>query len=130
MIKNVIGTVKGALMFYEGNGVEVINENTDGRYLKDRKGRMTLNGDLLDASEEWVLGLPVVGLRARDNTIIIYVDGWKQKKLPKLWVVFLYILPIDNPKTLWYNWAARDRTWRAVFLSIGGSHKFLGRIFV
>lgn len=75
MVKNVIGTVKGALMFYEGNGVEVINENTDGRYLKDRKGRMTLNGDLLDASEEWVLRLPVVGLRARDNTIIIYVDG-------------------------------------------------------
>lgn len=75
MVKNVIGTVKGALMFYEGNGVEVINENTDGRYLKDRKGRMTLNGYLLDASEEWVLGLPVVGLRAKDNTIIIYVDG-------------------------------------------------------
>ena len=75
MVKNVIGTVKGALMFYEGNGVEVINENTDGRYLKDRKGRITLNGDLLDASEEWVLGLPVTGLRARDNTIIIYVDG-------------------------------------------------------
>lgn len=75
MVKNVIGTVKGALMFYEGNGVEVINENTDGRYLKDCKGRMTLNGDLLDASEEWVLGLPVVGLKAKDNTIIIYVDG-------------------------------------------------------
>lgn len=75
MVKNVIGTVKGALMFYEGNGVEVINKNTDGRYLKDRKGRMTLNGDLLDASEEWVLGLPVTGLRAKDNTIIIYVDG-------------------------------------------------------
>lgn len=75
MIKNVIGTVKGALMFYEGNGVEVINENTDGRYLKDRKGRMTLNGDLLDASEEWVLGLSVTGLRAKDNTIIIYIDG-------------------------------------------------------
>ena len=75
MVKNVIGLVKGALMFYDGNGVEVINENTDGRYLKDRKGRMTLNGDLLDASEEWVLGLPVVGLKARDNTIIIYVDG-------------------------------------------------------
>ena len=44
MIKNVIGTVKGALMFYEGNGVEVINENTCGRYLKDRKGR-TLSFD-------------------------------------------------------------------------------------
>lgn len=52
MIKNVIGLVKGALMFYEGNGVEVINENTCGRYLKDRKGRMTLNGDVLGASEE------------------------------------------------------------------------------
>jgi hypothetical protein len=75
MIKNVIGTVKGALMFYEGNGVEVINENTCGRYLKDRKGRMTLNGDVLDASEEWVLGLPVSDLKARDNVLIIYVDG-------------------------------------------------------
>lgn len=52
MVKNVIGTVKGALMFYEGNGVEVINENTDGRYLKDRKGHMTLNGNFLSASEE------------------------------------------------------------------------------
>ena len=75
MVKNVIGLVKGALMFYNGNGVEVINENTDGRYLKDRKGRMTLNGDLLDASEEWVLGLPVVGLRAKNDVLIIYVDG-------------------------------------------------------
>lgn len=75
MIKNVIGTVKGALMFYEGNGVEVINENTCGRYLKDSKGRMILNGDVLDASEEWVLGLPVSGLKAKNNTIIIYVDG-------------------------------------------------------
>lgn len=75
MIKNVIGTVKGALMFYDGNGVEVINENTCGRYLKDCKGRMTLNGDILNASEEWVLGLPVTGLNAKGNTIIIYVDG-------------------------------------------------------
>lgn len=75
MIKNVIGTVKGALMFCDGNGVEVINENTCGRYLKDRKGRMTLNDDILDASEEWVLGLPVTGLNAKGNTIIIYVDG-------------------------------------------------------
>ena len=40
------------------------------------------------------------------------------------------ILPIDNPKTLWYNRPARERTWRAEFLSIGGLHKFLGQIFV
>ncbi len=75
MVKNVIDLVKGALMFYEGNGVEVINENTCGRYLKDRKGRMTLNGDVLGASEEWVLGLPVSGLKAKDDVFIIYVDG-------------------------------------------------------
>lgn len=75
MIKNVIGTVKGALMFYEGNGIEIINENTCGRYLKDRKGHMTLNGDILSASEEWVLELSVTGLNAKDNTLIIYVDG-------------------------------------------------------
>lgn len=75
MVKNVIGLVKGALMFYEGNGVEMINENTCGRYLKDRKGRMTLNGDVLGASEEWVLGLPVSGLKAKDDVLIIYVDG-------------------------------------------------------
>ena len=75
MIKNVIGTVKGALMFYDGNGIEIINENTCGRYLKDRKGRMILNGDVLGASEEWVLGLPVTGLKAKDDVLIIYVDG-------------------------------------------------------
>lgn len=75
MIKNVIGLVKGELMFYDGNGVEVINENTCGRYLKDCKGNMTLNGDILNASEEWVLGLPVTGLNAKNNILIIYVDG-------------------------------------------------------
>lgn len=75
MVKNVIGLVKGKLMFYDGNGVEVINENTCGRYLKDCKGNMTLNGDILNASEEWVLGLPVTGLNAKNNILIIYVDG-------------------------------------------------------
>lgn len=75
MVKNVIGLVKGELMFYDGNGVKVINENTCGCYLKDHKGRMTLNGDILDASEEWILGLPVTGLNAKNNTLIIYVDG-------------------------------------------------------
>lgn len=75
MIKNVIGTVKGELMFYDGHGVEVINENTCGHYRKDRKGRMTLDGDVLDVSEEWVLGLPVTNVKAKDNILIIYVDG-------------------------------------------------------
>lgn len=75
MVKNVIGPMKSELMFYDGNGIEVINENTGGHYHKDHKGRMTLGGDLLDASEEWVLGLPVTGLDANSNILIIYVDG-------------------------------------------------------
>lgn len=52
MVKNVIGLVTGELMFYDGNGVEVINENTCGHY---HKGRMTLGGDLLGAFEEMEL---------------------------------------------------------------------------
>ena len=54
----------------------------------------------------------------------------KNKNLPKNGEIFLYILPIDNPKTSWYNRPARERTWRAEFLSRGGLHKFLGQIFV
>lgn len=75
MVKDVIGTVKGAMMFCDWSGIEVINENTCGHYRKDHKGRMTLGGDLLGASEEWVLGLPVTGLKAELNTLVIYVDG-------------------------------------------------------
>lgn len=75
MVKDVIGLVKGKMMFCEWSGVEVINENTCGRYGKDHKGRMTLNGNLLGASEEWVLGLPVTGITAKQNTLVIYVDG-------------------------------------------------------
>lgn len=36
---------------------------------------MTLNGEVLGVSEEWVLGLPVSSLKAKDNVLIIYVDG-------------------------------------------------------
>ena len=54
----------------------------------------------------------------------------KNKNLPKNGEIFLFILTIDNPKTSWYNRPARERTWRAEFLSIGGLHKFLGQIFV
>lgn len=75
MVKSVLSTMKSELMFYDGNGIEVINENTCSHYHKDHKGRMTLGGDLLDVSEEWVLGLPVTGLDTEHNTLIIYVDG-------------------------------------------------------
>lgn len=75
MVKNVIGLVRGELMFYEDSDVEIINGNTGAHYRKDKKGRMTLGGDVLDASEEWILGLPVEGIRARGNNLIITVDG-------------------------------------------------------
>lgn len=75
MVKNVLGAMKSELMFYEGNDIEVINENTGGHYHKDHQGRMTLGGDLLDASEKWVLGLPVTGVETKHNTLIIYIDG-------------------------------------------------------
>lgn len=38
-------------------------------------GRMTLGGDVIEASKKWVLKLPVTGLKARGNNLIIYVDG-------------------------------------------------------
>lgn len=38
-------------------------------------GRITLGGDVIEVSKEWVLGLQVTGIEARDNNLIIYVDG-------------------------------------------------------
>ena len=38
------------------------------------------------------------------------------------------IFSIDKSKRKWYNRAARERTWRAEFLSIDGLHKFLGQL--
>ena len=75
MVKAVLGHVKGAYIFADWSGVEIININTCAHYRKDKKGRITLGGDVLGVSEEWVMGLPVVGLKAVDNTLIIEVDG-------------------------------------------------------
>lgn len=36
---------------------------------------MTLEDEPIEASEEWVLGLPVVYITARGNKVLIYVDG-------------------------------------------------------
>ena len=75
MIKAILGYVRGEYIFADWSGVEVININTCGNYRKDKKGRITLGGDIIGVSEEWVLGLPVVGLKAVNNTLIIEVDG-------------------------------------------------------
>lgn len=62
-------------MFFDDSNIEIINENTEGHYRELPDGRMTLGGDVIEASKEWVLGLPVTGLKARGNNLIIYVDG-------------------------------------------------------
>lgn len=75
MVKDVLGYVRGECIFAEWSGVEIINVNTCAHYRKNKKGRITLGGDIIGVTEEWVMGLPVVGLTAKDNTLIIEVDG-------------------------------------------------------
>lgn len=75
MISGLLSPLAQDLMFFDGEGVEVINENTQAHYHELSDGKMTLGGDVIEASKEWVLGLPVTGIKARGNTLIIYVDG-------------------------------------------------------
>lgn len=62
-------------MFFDGEGFEIINKNTQAHYHELPDGRITLGGDVIEVSKEWVLGLQVTGIEARDNNLIIYVDG-------------------------------------------------------
>ena len=75
MVREVLGYVNGQYMFADWSGIEIINANTCANYRKDKKGRITLGGDVINVSEEWVMGLPVTGLKARGNNLIIEVDG-------------------------------------------------------
>ena len=61
-------------MFFDGKGFEIINKNTQAHYHELPDGRITLEGDVIEVSKEWVLGLQVTGIEARDNNLIIYVD--------------------------------------------------------
>lgn len=75
MVKNVLGVSNQDIMFFENARVEIINDNTGAHYRKNRNGEMTLEDEPIEASEEWVLGLPVVYITARGNKVLIYVDG-------------------------------------------------------
>lgn len=75
MIREVLGYVKGYYMFAEWSNIEIINVNTCAHYRKNKKGQITLGGDVINVTEDWVMGLPVVGLSARGNNLIIEVDG-------------------------------------------------------
>ena len=75
MVAGVLSVFARDTMFLDGEGIEIINENTQAHYHELPNGKMTLGGDVIEASKEWVLGLPVTGLKARGNNLIIYVDG-------------------------------------------------------
>ena len=75
MVAGVLSVFARDSMFLDGEGIEIINENTQAHYHELPNGKMTLGGDVIEASKEWVLGLPVTGLKARGNNLIIYVDG-------------------------------------------------------
>lgn len=75
MVAGVLSVFARDTMFLDGEGIEIINENTQAHYHELPNGKMTLGGDVIEASKEWVLELPVTGLKARGNNLIIYVDG-------------------------------------------------------
>lgn len=75
MIAGLLSPLAEDTMFFDGEGVEIINENTQAHYHKLPDRKITLGGDVIEASKEWVLGLPVTGIKARGNNLIIYVDG-------------------------------------------------------
>ena len=75
MIAGLLSPLAEDTMFFDGDGVEIINENTQAHYHELPDHKITLGGDVIEASKEWVLGLPVIGIQARGNNLIIYVDG-------------------------------------------------------
>lgn len=75
IIAGLLSPLAEDTMFFDGEGVEIINENTQAHYHELPDHKITLGGDVIEASKEWVLGLPVTGIQARGNNLIIYVDG-------------------------------------------------------
>lgn len=75
MIKNILPILDADTMFDFHSDIEVINGNTGAHYRKGRNGEMLLGGEPIEASEKWVLGLPVTELKVRNNILFIEVDG-------------------------------------------------------
>lgn len=77
-IYNIVSETEQATFFSEMFSIyEVINANTEAHYrYSGHNDDICLGGDrseILD--KEWVLGLPVVGIRALNGHVIIWVDG-------------------------------------------------------
>ena len=77
-IYNVVGEATQETFFSEDYSTyEVINANTEAHYrYTGHNDDICLGGDRSEIfDKEWVLGLPVVGITARNHRVIIWVDG-------------------------------------------------------
>ena len=77
-IYNVVGEATQETFFSEDYSTyEVINANTEAHYrYSGHNDEICLGGDRSEVfDKEWVLGLPVVGITAWNNHVIILVDG-------------------------------------------------------
>ena len=77
-IYNVVGDAAQDTFFSEMFSIyEVINVNTEAHYrYSGHNDNICLGGDRSELfTKDWVLGLPVVGITARNHHVIIWVDG-------------------------------------------------------
>ena len=77
-IYNVVSETEQATFFAEMFSIyEVINVNTEAHYrYSGHNDDICLGGDRSELfTKNWVLGLPVVGIGALNNHVIIWVDG-------------------------------------------------------
>ena len=77
-IYNAVGDAEQATFFSEMFSIyEVINANTEAHYrYSGHNDDICLGGDRSEIfDKDWVLGLPVVGIRALNGHVIIWVDG-------------------------------------------------------
>lgn len=76
-IYNVVGDAAQETFFSDFSAYEVINANTEAHYrYSGHNDEICLGGDCSEVfDKEWVLGLPVVGISARNHHVIIWVDG-------------------------------------------------------
>ena len=77
-IYNVVGVAAQDTFFSEEFSIyEVINANTEAHYrYTGHNDDICLGGDRSEIlNKDWVLGLPVVGIRALNGHVIIWVDG-------------------------------------------------------
>lgn len=76
-IYNVVGDAAQDTFFSNYSTYEVINTNTEAHYrYSGHDDDICLGGDHSEVfSKEWVLGLPVVDITARNHHVIIWVDG-------------------------------------------------------